>query len=225
MDENYEQLLNEGARVRDEIDTIYRPQYDAVKKLFADVFEANGFTGKDIKHLADLIYYTGGYPSENSPPRVEVFGDLVASALKLGEHSGHDVLKRYLASKGVQVTFSTIALRDVSITPERKTLLESCAVSYPPEKTTVSTRDLLQDLIERTQKLQSEICSLADEVKIELAEKAEKEHEIKKGNFVRAVKIKAISLSKDRDKMMEALEKIQDNIHNMETALEPLSKR
>jgi hypothetical protein len=221
-DDEYEQLVEGSATIRVELDEVLHPMFGKLKGAFKAAY---GLDGKWLKLLSDLVYYQGGYPSENSPPKEEDLADRVSMALKLEDAVNRSDLKRLLAERGVKV--------EIDQPIEKGPMFDACVEEAREQwkgtgiagEMPLDRGELLDALLARSQKLQGEICRQADLIKVDAADEAEKERGIKKKNFVKTVKLAAIEMRRDAEKMLEALAKIREDSENFNEAVRPLEKQ
>lgn len=220
MAEEYGELVDECAETRRFIDEELHSQMKSLKKAFEVFFPE--YNGSVFKLVSDLVYYQGGYPGENSPPKAETLGKTVSAALRLLQVLEKDQLQSIIQAGGV-VTSSQI-IEDGPVTDESwKEALDQWGQAMS-DKRPKTRNEAFALMIKRAQQLQGEICAAADSIKITAAAEAKEKHGIEKGNFVKAVNIAAIGKKKSRDKMAEKVDEAVDNADNLVQALEPLRK-
>lgn len=193
----YLELLEKCAATRADIDERLHKRYNEIKKAFEEVFPE--YKGIDFKRFVDLVYYQGGYPSPNSPPKEEDLADLVSKSLQLERAYGRTTLEELLEERGVTVKV------DASTVPKSSKQIQ-----------------WLKTNVKECLGLQAEICSLANSIKKTGAKTAKTTFKIDRDNFIKAVKIAAIGKrkgikTKDK-KVIEAYEKGA----NLVDAIEPL---
>ena len=188
----YKELLEQAADLHTNINKEMWPQFKDMAKRFSQLFPS--FKSSDFKLLSDLVYYQGGWPSENTKAKEQVLAERVATALKLEEVIGRETLQLLLREQGIEVR-----------------VVDS--VGNPEQ------RGQLKDMIDAAQRLQKEICDAADVIKEDLAEKAKDEFSIEPKNFMQAVRIAAIG---NREKIREKIETVEDTAANFDVAVEPL---
>jgi hypothetical protein len=227
MSESYEDIVQKCAGTRRDLDTILHPTFNELKKAFEIVFSEFGFGKGDFKRLSDMVYYQGGYPSENSPAKEAALADQVASVLKMEYMLGRTNFIEHMNERGISLEIAADLPANVKYTlstDDEKELAEHFAgagIQGVPDK----RLDVLQVLIDRAQELQAEICQTADTIKVDAAEKVEAQFKIQKGSFVKAVSIAAVKLRSGEGKMAEKLDQYLVKLENQESAVEPLKQK
>lgn len=183
--ETFEKTVEESAETRVDIDVNLRSQYKGLMKTF----EA-GFLNepKVFKRIVDILYYTGGYPTENTPPKFEQLVDdfaQVVTFLKLLENP--KVEDRLQEVWGI-----TLNMPDKKFTLEVESFDEAwkkyVAVDEPaPDNAPLA----MKELTNRAMAIQGEICQKSDSIKRDNATKIEEECSIKKPTFMSCVMVKA----------------------------------
>lgn len=222
---SYEDKVKKGSDIRVEINDVHYARYGALKNIFKGFFQ---MAPSDFKRLVDLKHYDGGYPSPDSPPRRESLAKYVSSMLTLQDFVGDDSLKRALAARGIEVKInSSLASRTINEAMQNMdsklydSVTNGSKISGFRPEDFKDTREMLKALISEADSVQGTICSLADEIKVELGEAAEKEDKILKSNFVKAVSIEA---KRGRKNFHDTIEKSLERVENMEKSLEIFSK-
>lgn len=224
-EKKYEDYVQECAATRRDLDTILHPTYGELKKAFELVFGEHGFGKGDFKRLADMVYYQGGYPSENSPPKEVALADDVARVLHLENILDRDTFKEYLKERGIEVKLTTVVERDGTWSLESdkeddlKNYLAGAGIQGSPPR---MYHEFLNTLVDRALEMQKEICQTADTIKVDAAAEVETKFKIKKGSFIKAVNLAAVKLRKGEGKMAEKLDEYLEKLENQEEAVEPL---
>lgn len=190
----YKELLTEAADMRVNINNEMWPQFKDLAARFKALFGNYGFKPGDFKLISDLVYYQGGWPTENTKAKEQALAEKVATALKLEKAIGRETLRMLLEEQGVTVE-AVAAVGDDS------------------------SRQQLKDMVDAAQRLQKEICEAADSIKEDMAERAKSEFSIEPKNFIKAVNIAAVG---DRDKIREKVEAVEKSVANLDAAMEPL---
>jgi len=222
---SYEDKVKKGSDLRVEINDVHHARYGALKNIFKEFFQ---MAPSDFKRLVDLKHYDGGYPSPDSLPRRESLAKYVSSMLTLQDFVGDESLKRALAARGIEVKINSSltprTINEVTQNMDSKVydkVTNASKVSGFKLEDFKDTREMLKALIAEGDSIQTTICSLADEIKIDLGEAAEKEDKILKSNFVKAVSIEA---KRGRKNFHDTIEKSLERVENMEKSLEIFSK-
>jgi hypothetical protein len=220
MNQAYETLVNDAAEIRVDLDESLHPAFGHLKTVFDIAFKELGFRRADFKRLSDMVYYKGGYPSENSPPREEALANVIAALAKLELLHDRQSLQNLLAQRGVYLeVHQEIGQSYTTSEKDGKRLIESWQALGKTGTPSTSRTELLKDLVETAQKLQTVICSRADEIKVDAAQTAEDEHKIRKPNFCMAVRLAAMQKRRGEEKVKERVASIEDNIDNLQEAI------
>lgn len=216
---DYEDALSQAAAVRVELEEIHRASQNRIRKIFEILTNEKS---NDFNFVKDLQYYTGGYPTPDSPPKIESFRQQVAAMVRLyGAMGLLDNLKIYFREAGVEIDFCgtdnySVPLLEV---PEKAEKLWSD--EFAGGKVPRTNAESLKELMQRALAVQKDICILADRVKIDMAEEVEAQFGITKGAFMKAVEIKT---AEQRGKSVdEKIEKIQEAREALDKALEPFT--
>lgn len=221
MSEKYEDLVEECVETRTYIDDILHPRYSELKKAFESLFNLDA---KVFKRVNDLIYYQGGYPSENSPAKAEALADDIASALMVFDFIGNSQLKRLLEKRGININISSNPLLLTLNIPDEKwnEVIGVLGVGYVTHEEKRNSLEILQQMIKEAQDLQGQICSKADSIKIEGAEIAEKDHKVDKPNFLKAVQLGSFLRRKGSEKAREKIDAVLEQADSLHDALKPI---
>lgn len=192
---NYEELLEQCATTRQHINSELWGEYKILKSNFEQL---TPLPGKYFKYAADLLYYKGGYPNENSPPRDEEMADQIASALWIFKAINNPKLLQLFKDRGITIEFDKEP-NDV-----------------------VSNGSEIGNLLEKACEIQGEICSSSNEIKKHGAKQAEDEFNIPKPNFMKAVSISARNKLSGRKYFKKALDKALDISERFPEAVQPL---
>jgi hypothetical protein len=195
-----EKEFNEAVEIRQELNNVLWKDYNALKDVFDALF---GETGGLLKKLADLNYYTGGYPGENSPAKVDATFSAVGKVAKYYAVRGRlEELNDYLRPHGVRLekTADVVLMDPALLNANDKKLIRALRRvkdRYPDFDTRGEAADVIEWFLDKTHDLQSVICSRADEIKINIFNKVELlNSDIDKGGFVGAVNRSAAKKTK-----------------------------
>jgi len=199
--------LSKSTSIREKINDIYAPTMRDLRKLFTNAFSEEG---SDFTTLKDMLYYQGGWPTENTPPRMENLFKKVRIIAKYStflaiEHEFDQYCKQF----GVVVTpmgnpedhLECSGFEDS--TKFNTEWNEIFAGNPPPTK-----KEILQKLLKCAMDTQGEICECADQIKLDHGEKVENECRMSQGIFSKSVNLK---VKKDKggdidDQVQAALE-------------------
>jgi len=227
--ELYVQELNNSASTRYELNEIHWKEMNNALKLFDLAFDKNR---KDLVTTKNMLYYKGGYPSETTPPRLwSVVNQLHTILMYFTYIDKMDEINPYFEEFGIKVELKTNEFYEQLDIPieelDKKTINKIKNIYnklfHPEEEDEIlklTKKQLFKKILEFTLQKQSVICSLADTIKIEAAEKVEEECDIKKPSFQKAVFLKYKDL-KNGD-ITEDIAKIEAAVDNIEVAISVL---
>jgi hypothetical protein len=158
----YDAIVADSVKTRREINEVHWAKMNDLSKRFQDL---TGLNHKDFQLAKNAIYYQGGWPSPNTKPRVETAVANFAQLCRVLQYLGRDQqLKECFEQFGLKVEVTPIA-------------------STPTP--------MVQTIMDEAVALQRVICQMADSIKIDAADKIEKNCEVLKPHFLTNVKILA----------------------------------
>jgi len=217
---DYIVLLEEGAKIQEELKVDHQSRMSRGRKLFKMMF---GQKPGVFAFVKDLVYYKGGYPKDTTPPKIEPFLEKVGHFVLMYEALGNlDQINGYMKAKyGVELKVADVGANvyvDGSVKYDEK-IEKVWAATFGFQDVPHNRKEVLKMLMEDALVTQKDICCLADQVKITLADKAESEFGIQRGPFCRAVGMKvAENAGKNVD---EKLQKIEEKRTDEDKALAP----
>jgi hypothetical protein len=201
-DEDYSALLARSSKTRKLLDEELHPRYRALQKRF---FKLTGIDGKRFKEAVDLRYYRGGYPRPLSPPRDEELVDKVCYMLALDTLLEGSRLTTLFQERGFRFVAEPNGFLAEGLTKAK------------------AHQSQLNQYVSEALDLQREICQRANSIKIDDADVAEIDHEIKKSPFVRAVSFGARRLRFGLDGLRKTLAKEKERHDELQEAIAPLT--
>lgn len=207
---NFENEFNEAVEIRQELNNVLWKDYQNLQIVFEALYGENL-----LKKISDANYYQGGYPSENSPPRIESISKSIAQVAKYFALLGRlDEVNTVLKEYGLRIeSFEDAVQYNPSGVNENKKKIERALKKVRDKYSDFEVLDdkqaMLEWFLEKTKNLQGVICSRADEIKIEIFGKVELlDNTIDKTGFTSAVNIAAakktkIERGKDTDGLVE----------------------
>jgi hypothetical protein len=208
--------------VRAQISEIYK-QYDGLAKsatLSAEIPRS------DFKRAVDAIHYLGGgWPSENTKGRMESLLDNFAGMYRVLDFIGRgDMVTNHLIAHGITIQMDpAMAIQDAPLAPNDVLLLNreynlmAFGIYHPK-----TVRELVSQLVDAAEMLQTDICKLADMIKDDLRPNAQKELGVTDEEYDRLhdiVKFSAAGTVKGKDKAKEKKVEVADSVHNYNEAL------
>lgn len=216
--EIYEDKLQKSSETRWTLNEEYHPIMKKLSTMFKLVFSEKP---KIFKFVKDAIYYKGGYPKPDSPPRLDVFVENFAKLYLYYDRLGlSNEINEKLRAHGINANmvseqdnfpFDMSSDQFSEFSKLWKEVFNETAI--PVESNTI-----FRTLIEEGVSLQSTICQLADTIKIDDANEVEENCEIKRPHYVKAVNLKYKTLkNKPLDKDLDTIKK---NIESIENSIE-----
>jgi hypothetical protein len=184
-----------AVEIRRELNGVHWKQYRDMSLVFASMF---GVKDGILKTIADMNYYQGGYPSEESPARIDAMMWKVADVACFFNAVGRlDELNRGLAPAGFKIVSDAPGspipmtmpdLEDKKVARALNRLLADRDFKYKPD-----SKEMIEWFLAQTKELQGVICEMADEIKIDIFEKVEEKlgEVLDKGGFTQAVNVVA----------------------------------
>lgn len=170
IDEEFE----EAVEIRKELNTVHHKDFAKLGKVFGALFGVNNNT---LKLLSDMNYYRGGYPGENSPPKLDALFDKAGTVIRFYEAVGRlDEINEVLAKYGFEVTKKNHQKIEASRAALEETPAMTRATNLAYERGFVWSDDIsemIEWFLNHTENLQGTICEMADNIKIELFSRVE----------------------------------------------------
>lgn len=209
--------------IRHEINESHRPILDNLGKLYELLLNRKS---SEFKFSKDILYYTGGWPSDNTPPKAKSLATNIADAYTLLSFIGEENdLNYYLGKRGLKISvdenFHKLYLLNKvdykfksSKLKKIKDIWEDTFEFGFPEK--MPMQQILRFMMDLALATQKNICQLADKIKIESGKHVAAECGVKVKNFTEAVTLKyRENKGRDIDDSVESKE--LDLLINLET--------
>ena len=211
--EIYEQHVKDGATMKQIIIDDHAPIVSVCKKLFKDEFKANP---RELLAMCDAKS-SDADAADNAPTKVDGLIGSLASLFKLTVLVGDETLAKKFESHGLKVEAAT-KMADAPIDVDANTW----SMAFGQEPKPKSRKELLAKLIEQCTKQKAEIDRITDEIRTKHAEIVEKECEIQKPHYVKAVDLKVksqrVSLDKDMEKAKQELKSKKESLEIFENS-------
>jgi hypothetical protein len=212
--DKYVEYVDACGQIRHEINSqLYDKGIGPIKKLSEEVL---ALSKPHYKLIHDMLYYTGGYPKEDSPSRLNEFLDRFIALYHYFKFLGHEAqIDDYLQTAGISIK-TDYDLKDEPLLfddEKSKEIDEKWQGAFPGEDMSQfnTRKKFLEKLLDRSLALQGDICHLADTIKIDTAEKVEEECKIKKTYFIKAVSARAKQLAAEEEAARKkVIETVQD---------------
>ena len=209
----YKKEVNDGSLIRYEINEDHYPVMNQINKVFKAYFNKPSSIFKSAK---DLYYYKGGWPKADTPSRAYILANKIYSSFMVLSYLGLDKdLNKHLNEFGLELKiidensyFNNFLLNDIDFELDKKRkkiVLKNWNLLFDNSEDNLKDPKLvLSKLMTLACEKQKTICGLADEIKITKGDLVEKECEVKKKNFCKAVSLKykinkGKSIEKDLD--------------------------
>jgi hypothetical protein len=174
--------------IRSEINTVHWKRMNRIAKIFNLLFDHDG--GEFI-FAKNILYYTGGWPFEHTPPRAQTTAYNIADAYIILSFLGEQkVLDKYLKDKGVRIILDDNAISNyfkvkVFANDNYDKLNDLWRKVFKEDLNhEVDEKYIMEQLMVEALGEQSIICKLADEIKINLGDEVKHKCKIDaKSNF------------------------------------------
>lgn len=206
MTKTLDEYVTEAVPYENELVLIHRPLLSHARSVFEKRF---GVRGAVYNMLKDFKYYTGGWPSEDSPPRFDAFAEKTGLIIAWLHAIGRgDELNRFYSNYGIRVEVTDpIDLATVADEKKFDKALHRYYGSRAEELLNMDPQELACHLIDIGCDAQRDICNIADAIKIDIGEAVEKDHKISVSKFRDLVRLKStINLGKSGEKIVEKIE-------------------
>jgi hypothetical protein len=225
----YVNQVDKCSKVRYEInEDLYKKGMNPLQKI---AFYLVGIETHDYKLIHDMNYYKGGYPKEETPPKLHTFLNKFIVVVKWFQFMGwFEKIDKYLREAGISIVI-TMPIEDGEIfqdykgnSKDSKKFIKAWSRIYPeqePETKFKTVRAVMDECLERSYDIQKDICDLADSIKIDAAGNVESECEILKPHFMKAVVLKyKENKNAERGKGIEKeIKMVKAGIENLEDAI------
>lgn len=187
--------IENSAQIKFEIDEDLKKKMNELKKSFENIFDIEK---KFFNKYKDIKYYTGGYPSESSPPKIDSMIEPISELLYLFEFVNDTQLKDKFKSLGINISFDeNIENKYTNDTMTRNQMIE-----------------MFNILVNDALVLQSDICLKSDEIKINNFEDINNFVDIDKSVYNTLVNVyyrqlKELEIDKIREKIKKSKESFE----------------
>lgn len=219
---DFEQEFEEAVEIRKNINGVLRKTYNDMSLVFSALFQCDK---SDLKKISDANYYKGGYPSENSPPKISTFIRNAGITAKYFHEIGRlDEINSYMRVYGFELTPVADELRYTKNFKSDKKIDKAIDFlkSHYGFEIKNEASDMIEWFLERTENLQREICESSDEIKDVLYPQVEVKSDVSKSGFIGAVNAKAnLDIKREKNKDISSnLDKIMDKSEEFATTSE-----
>ena len=194
---------------------IINEQYHPIMSKLRKVFELATYkSSKIFKILNDFKYYKGGYPKEDSLPKIEVFLHTFGNIFQLYDFlgDGKEISEFLENNYGIKIELiSSMDLEEPVELMKPKKFKKLWNQVFNEEYNNQDKKEILEKLLEVGQETQAIICKLADEIKVDNAQEIENKCEIKKSIFMPIVSLKTNYVRHGDEKVFEKINQINED--------------
>ena len=212
-------------KIRLEINDVHHKEMNLIAQIYQAVFNRDS---GEFRYAKDILYYKGGWPSEHTPARAESLAKhIFQSYLILSYIDQETELVDFLKEYGLSLT-----LIEGKESFYKKNLVGDCQWKldgnrrakvhqvweelFPKDEIPSRPKQLLSFIMKKAMEKQKVICTLADQIKLEVAPVVEDQCNIKRKNFMDTVSMES-RRQKDRDVSNDIIKKKDDATNAMET--------
>lgn len=207
----FSEVTDESVNVRIVINEQHHPMMSKLRKLF---HLSTYRDSKIFKILNDFKYYKGGYPKEDSLPKIDVFLNTFGNIFQLYKFLGDEKeINQFLENNyGLRVEeISDNNLNEPLDIMKLKKFKKLWNQVFDEEYNNQNKKKILEMLLSKGQDLQAIICKLADEIKISNADEVEQKCEVKKSIFIPIVNLKTNYVRHGDEKVFEKINQINED--------------
>ena len=227
VDETLETMIADAAVYEDDLTLNERPALTLCRNAFMHRFNIDP---KFYTLLKDLQYYQGGYPSPDSPPKIDTFIEKVAEVAKWYNALGKlDEFNAALQSAcGMKIVETTAYVDPTSVPSASPAKAEKYLEKIDPSKAyeNMTPPDLAQYLLDEGCNVQGRICHKADQIKITIGEQVKAKYDIEPSRFRDIVRVQSkINLAKDPTKIIESNERTGEQVDKVVSVSDTIVNR
>jgi len=218
-EEVYKETLAKSSETRFTLNEDHHPRIKKLSEIFSRVF---GEEGKIFKLIEGMLYYTGGYPSENSPPRLDELVERFANVCRYYAFIDKDIeITNLLEKHSIVVNITKMKNDAFKPTPEDKEAIKKLFKELNIDESMPQTKlDLFNKIMNEALDEQKIICQLADTIKIDDASVIDEQCEIIKSAYIKAVnmkykEMKDKSIDKDVQRIDKTVQSLTEVINNI----------
>lgn len=214
----YKKKVQEASETKYDISEQHSPVMRNISKMFKMVYGENP---KKFNTVKNMLFYTGGYPTPNSPAKLEVLLEqFISSYIYLSILKKDGDFVRTLANNGIKISIDESLLKDgsVDLYPKQfKKFIKMWKQVYGDDEVPKSKHELLNLLMDKALNEQRIINEMNDQIKVIDAEQVQQECEVEKPYFMKAVSLKYKTL---KNKPIEDdIKKIEDTPPKLQEAI------
>lgn len=214
----YKKKVQEASETKYDISEQHSPVMRNISKMFKMVYGENP---KKFNTVKNMLFYTGGYPTPNTPAKLDVLIEqFVATYKYLAILNKHHDIARKLLNNGIHIEINSNVLHDgtLNISPKQfKKFIKSYKRVFGDVELPKTQHELLNMMIDKALNEQRIINEMNDQIKVIDAEQVQQECEVEKPYFMKAVSLKYKTL---KNKPIEDdIKKIEDTPPKLQEAI------
>lgn len=224
-------LFEQAANVRLSVDGLHK-HYRAVSAVVTRAFgDEHSISHKDVKTAVDAIHYLGGgYPSPNSPGRMEEMLDRMIGMFRLLTIMGRgNMVTDYCAERGVQIKLARGA--EIKNKPVSRLLHNGLVKSFReagvPDGAIEPTEDLstlYATFIEYLNEVQTSICEGANVIKHEIRPAARNTCGLENAEFGRGLQAAKLVVGSRFASVKTRRKSVTTSVNALESIMEVMTK-
>lgn len=199
--EQFLTVVEKCAYVRQNINDVHHKYMSGLREIYANAFDRDA---REFTYAKDILYYKGGWPSENTPARALTLAKHIHQAHLILSFIGEErELMMYLKKFGLELKvinedayYGNFAANAdwMKHSDRRDIVMKLWGELDIEENLSGNPKELLKTLMMKAMERQKIICDQADLIKINAAELIEQHCGVKKKDFLKAVQLKAKTL-------------------------------
>lgn len=212
------QKVNEGAELRNELNTKHHKHLGKLALLFRYCF---GTSEKTFKYINDMEYYLGGWPSINTPPKLYTLIRNVSTVFHYLTLAGRDErFNEYCKEWGIKITIEKPHPNIENKKFDDNFKFNKLLQKLYPDVDLKTKQEVINFLLDEGYVVQEEICKLADEIKIEKGEQVRRICNIKTNHYLNIVNIKASNLDDPKSlKVAKRINNVKKDVDQLTQAI------
>ena len=186
----FKEVVDKSSKIRQDLNE----NWHSKMSVLASVFET--ITGTDRKTfltIKDMEYYQGGYPSPESPPKIEALMDRFILVYKWYVFIGKESrISKYFESHGLEISVKGADIENIKVNIDSlkpKVKSKFLAMAGPESKLPTNKKAFVLLLLAKGCELQATICDMANQIKIDNFEVVKEKCDVSKPNFITSVQL------------------------------------
>lgn len=185
--DTYADLISGAVENRKQINETLALRMKNLRDAFSNLF---GVNKNKFTLLKDMLYYQGGWPTDDSEAKLHDAFMNFSFILKFYTYLGkEDEIKKYCKKFGMTVEIDKRKIENLQKVKLDRLCSEDWYKCFGKTPMPRKTIDYVNKIFEEAMIVQKEICERADSIKIYAAKKAEIMCSVKEKNFINAVNV------------------------------------